>query len=162
MKTISTFICVTIMCLISNAQCKKDTIDYLFNLSEDYFTTMYVNKNFQKAYIMWDKKTLIKLREIYKSDKTIISDSLLLVKIERDYNEYFKTVSRFRFGMFGCHQSNNNQDPLEIMLSFYYNDSVNKKKKNKSTALFFSPVVGSKNWVLEDLIVFEIAKKYSN
>ena len=120
---------------------------------------MYVNKDFDSASKMWNAKTIRRLKEIYKTENSALSDSLVIAKTKLALHKYFPTVEIFSFSMFGFNYANNNLQPLEIQLSFYYKIVDDKKVKKRPTALFFMQETKNNIWKLEDLIVLEVAKK---
>jgi len=148
---------------ITVGQTRIDTVNNLFHQGEIYFTTMYVNKNFDSASKLWDRNTLSEMKDFYKIENIgNFTDSLVLLKIKEDYSKYYQSLTHFELlYMAGSHIENQEPDFLAFNILYYYKETLKKRTKKKPVLLYFISRNNGETWGIQDFKIKEIAKSFN-
>ena len=156
MKTILTsFFCI--LTIVAFGQAMGDT-SYLKQQAKVYLTKMYIEKQYDSASAMWDKRVFLEMEDFYKKrNQGHLTDTVLYNRIKVDVKKYYEQQSAFSIDKF-LRSSIENENRYRFGYVFYEITQTLKgnPKTFKSMLVFISEDEG-KTWVVQDWTVKWIA-----
>lgn len=141
-------------------QAKQDTISYLQQQAKVYLTEMYVDKNFDNASKMWDKRMLSEMEDFYQKRKQgHFTDIILINKIKADVTKYFGQLEKFKIEKILGSSLETDVNFIVGQIFFEYTEILKSKLERVKTMLVFISADKGKTWVIQDWKVKDIADK---
>lgn len=132
----------------------------LEELSKDYLTKMYIDKDYDAGSKIWDDGMLLELQDFYrKSGQGNFSDAVLASKIKTDIEKFYKKLTKFKVEKILDVQIETGEEFCTGYVFFEYLETIKNKSKTNKTMLIFITKDYGKTWKMQDWKIKDIADK---
>lgn len=146
-------IIISFLCILSSVafgQASDDT-SFLKQHAKAYLTKMYIERQYDSASTMWDKRMYLEMEDFYrKRDQGNLADSALYKRINDDVKKYYARLTEFSIDKF-LQATVETAGGYKIGYVFYqFTHTVGKKRTADKTMLVFISEDEGKTWFVYD------------
>lgn len=159
MKKTITFL-LLLLFNFSFSQTEKEIKTSLEKLAKEYFTELYINRNYDDESKIWDNGMLVEMQSFYnKTNQGNLSGLVLEEKIKVDLEKYFKQLTSFKIDKILGTEIEKWDGKNFGNVFIQYSETLKGKTQTIKTMLTFIPSEDGKAWTIQDWKVKDIAKK---